>query len=99
MKRVAGLFLLLVAAIWLVAQIAPQPIPVGARAIVESPWRRTVNGWERSDQWVVQSHTSRRPASVPTDFPHPVTLALFELLGATLFLLASQPASQYSGEK
>jgi hypothetical protein len=99
LKRVAGLFLLLVAAIWLASQIDPQPIPVDARAIIESPWRRTVNGWERSDQWLVWRHPSRRPASEPTNFPHPVTLALLEMLGATLFLLVSPSASQYSGAK
>ncbi|HEV2972329.1 MAG TPA: hypothetical protein VGY55_20305 [Pirellulales bacterium] len=98
-KRVAGLILLLVATVWLLAQIDAPSTLVKARAAFGSPWRRTTNGWERSDQWLGRPKLPDQSASEPAHLPHPVTLALFELFGATLFLLASPPDNSYFREK
>jgi hypothetical protein len=88
-RTAAALFLLLVATIWLVAKIGVST-PSQPRSAVMSPWRRTQSGWERSDTWLTNAATPRRPANHTTDLPHPAIVALLELLVASLFLAAGQ---------
>src|SRR5260221_4859926 len=88
-RTAAALFLLLIATIWLVARIEVSA-PFQPRSTVISPWRRTQLGWERSDTWLTTAATSRRPANLRTDLPHPAIVALLELLVASLCLAAGQ---------
>jgi hypothetical protein len=60
---------------------------------VESSWRLTNAGWERSDTWP-QSTESVKMRRWAAGMPHPLLIALFESLAASFALLAFPTSGQ-----
>ena len=67
---------------------------VAPRRVAESPWRRTKDGWQRSDRWPGAA-SSNQPMQLlggfaisPASLPHPLIVALLLLLPSLLLLVA-----------
>lgn len=85
MRLAAVLLAMLFLAGWAACTV-PEPFDrTAATPAAESPWRRTVDGWERVDSWHPPSH-----AGPP--IPHPATIALWQVLAAATIGVASVPS-------
>jgi hypothetical protein len=79
--RVLLLSGMLLGLLWLATTWGSQPAP--ADAALDSPWRRTVQGWESIDRWTMPARSAVPPI-------HPLTLAAGQGLAAALVLVGSR---------
>jgi hypothetical protein len=98
MRCAIGLLLFLGGLIWCAARIDVSESSFAPQRIVESPWRRTTDGWQRADRWPGATTSTESMGLLLSDFtlgraslPHPAIVALLLLLPSLLFLLAFSP--------
>ena len=100
MRRAACLLLLLLGSLWGLARVeVATPFP--AQPAPTSPWRRTRDGWQRSDRWggahdlaIDLDTIDKPPNGLPTPTiapPHPLIWALLEALASAFVLVALSP--------
>jgi hypothetical protein len=95
-RRVVWLLIAFGGILWMSDPLDAQP-PDPVQSPIYSPWRRTKNGWERSDFWALQRKLSQPPQSETFPMPHPMVLTFFELLASSLVLLAFPPGGFRAG--
>lgn len=95
MRYVGCLLLLLIAALWGLAHVEVDS-PAAAAVPLDSPWRRTRDGWERSDAWGNGRLSPDQAGDPAIGFdasrPHPLLVALLEAMASILVLAAFSPA-------
>ena len=79
MQWILALVIFLVGLGWIAVEYEP-PLS-GEPAVVESPWRRTANGWERVERWG-QTSAPTPPAL------HPLLVAVFQTALSVAALVA-----------
>ncbi len=84
--RAAILLLLVAGVVWRAATLETHRHKRPAVPLI-SPWRRTLDGWERADIWFRSPSTPNGEICLGEGLPHPATVALAELIAASLFLL------------
>ncbi len=62
MRAAIALGVMLVAAMLLAVRLRTdvEMDPLMESAVIRSPWRRTSDGWERSDRWPLPRNSSKR---------------------------------------
>jgi len=84
-RRIGWLSLLLLALGWFVSEM---PLPdLQSGETLDTPWRRTCDGWEHSTWWS-QAAATRQPAL------HPIVVALLEMFLALAALIAFSKSPQ-----
>lgn len=102
MRRAACLLLLLLGAVWCLTRVEVA-IPRPTQAALSSPWRRTRDGWQRSDRWAGAldlaadaDAIAKAPNTSPTRTlapPNPLLWAALEALAAAFVLVALSPTA------
>lgn len=100
-RCVVCLMLLLSGLMCCAARIDVEGSSVGPARIAGSSWRRTKDGWQRSDRWLLGANSTSADALIPEghlslgrlSLPHPLIVALLLLLPSLFFLLAFAPVS------
>jgi hypothetical protein len=75
-QRIGWILAILLVAGWLASEIPLNKAASQEGSIVQTCWRRTVNGWENSSQWDFFKVTHRPEV-------HPLFLSLFQCTAAT----------------
>jgi hypothetical protein len=97
MRCVACLMLLLGGIIWCAARIDPGESIGTPPRVVDSPWRRTKDGWQRADGWPGSALRVEPIESLGAfdidrvSLPHPLIVGLMQLSASLFFLLAFAP--------
>jgi len=97
MRPAVGLLLLLLGTLWIGARIDPGYSADANARIIESPWRRTKDGWQRTDDWPPSGLAAAPTAPSGTalrnlaSLPNPLLVALLLLFSSLWFLFAFTP--------
>ncbi|HEY4761335.1 MAG TPA: hypothetical protein VIH42_12200 [Thermoguttaceae bacterium] len=86
MQRIGWILAVMIAVAWLVSEIPSQSTSLTDQAMVQTSWRRTIDGWENCSQWFL-TDTTRRP-----DF-HPLLLVSLQCTAVTFVAFFSYLAN------